>query len=116
MCHRYARWIVFGKEMKMKEFHSRTIPDYLRQDDVQARIRVAIGQAQARAAVTISLAANLFNFSESKLREWEKRGLLRAGRSPAGEEGKGHRQYTMTELAKLALIRDLLDHDFAISE
>jgi GGDEF domain-containing protein len=88
------------------------IEAYLRQSDVQERIRRSIQEARENVTVTISKAASLFGFSESKLREWEKRGLLQTERSILSQDGKGstgHRQYSSAELDKLAVIHELIN-------
>ena len=75
--------------------------------------------ARSKATVTISRAAGLFKFTESQLREWEKRGLLKTDRPILGQDGKtstGHRQYSPEELDKLALIRELMDQGYTLSE
>ncbi len=98
---------------------SREIIEYLQQKDVQARLQKLMQEARSKATVTISRAANLFNFSESQLREWEKRGLLKTDRPLLTQDGKtssGHRQFSPDELDKLALIRELMDQNYTISE
>ena len=103
----------------MNERHQRTIQEYLQQEEAQGRIQDHMQQAQANIAVTISRAARLFQFSESQLREWEKRGLLQTERpllSPEGKGTTGHRQYSLTELFKLAIIRELIDQGYTPSE
>src|SRR5438552_13410310 len=98
---------------------SREIIEYLQQKDVQARLQKLMQEARSKATVTISRAANLFNFSESQLREWEKRELLKTERTALSEDGKtstGHRQFSPNELDKLALIKELLDQGYAVSE
>ena len=98
---------------------SREITEHLQKKDVQARIQKLMQEARSKATVTISRAANLFNFSESQLREWEKRGLLKTDRSLLSQDGKtstGHRQFSPDELDKLALIRELMDQGYTISE
>ncbi len=75
--------------------------------------------ARAKATVTISRAANLFSFTESQLRDWERRGLLRTDRPSLSQDSKtatGHRQYAPEELDKLALIRDLMNEGYTFSE
>src|SRR5579883_1586229 len=96
----------------MNQRSQRSVEEYLRQSDVQARIWENIREARENLTVTISRAASLFNFTESKLREWEKRGLLQTERSLHSQEGKGstgHRQYSSAELDKLAIIRELIN-------
>src|SRR5438876_1080825 len=95
------------------------IRKYLQNEEVQERIIKRMRDAHAKATVTISRAANLFNFSESQLREWEKRELLKTERTALSEDGKtskGHRQFSPDELDKLALIKELLDQGYAVSE
>jgi len=98
---------------------SRKITEYLQKKDVQARIQKRMQDARSKVTVTISRAANLFNFSESQLREWEKRGLLKTDRPLLSQDGKtstGHRQFSPDELDKLALIRELMDQGYTLSE
>lgn len=100
----------------MNERRQQDIKDYLRQSEAQARILEHIQQARAGMAVTISRAARLFQVTESQLREWEKRGLLHTERPLLSAEGKGstgHRQYSLAELSKLAIIKDLIDQGYA---
>ena len=59
----------------------------------------------AKGTVTISRAANLFDFTESQLREGEKQGLLKTDRPALSQDSKtstGHGQYTPEELDKNA--------------
>src|SRR5258708_269129 len=65
--------------------------------------------ARSNATVTISTAAELFGFSESQLREWEKKGLVTTKRETLTQEGRGPRQYSPQELDKLAIIKVLID-------
>lgn len=82
------------------------LQEYLQRQEVQERIRQSIQQARSNVTVTISKAADLFGFTESRLREWEKKGLLKTDRNTA--EGKeGHRRYTTNELDKLAILQEL---------
>src|SRR5437867_10169694 len=78
------------------------IKEYLQQRDVQERIQKSMQEARAKATVTISQAAKLFDLTESQLRDWEKRGLLSTERSLSTEESKGHRQFSPDVLNKLA--------------
>ncbi len=87
--------------------------------EIQERILKRMQEARSKATVTISRAASLFNFSESQLREWEKRGLLKTDRPAPSSESKtstGHRQYSPDELDKLALIRELIDQKYGLNE
>src|SRR6266700_1732227 len=67
--------------------------------------------ARSKATVTISSAAGLFNFSESQLKAWEKRGLLKPVRTVLSQDSKtskGHRQFSPDALDKLALLKILM--------
>lgn len=100
----------------MNDHRQQQIADYLRQHETQARIQAGIQQATSNMAVTISRAANLFDFSESQLREWEKRGLLQTERPLLSTDGKGatgHRQYSLHMVSKLAIIRDLINQGYS---
>jgi DNA-binding transcriptional MerR regulator/GGDEF domain-containing protein len=85
------------------------IKTFLQQQEVQKRIQKSIHNARSKATVTISQAASLFDVSESRLREWEKKGLLTTNRPTTPQESKGHRQYAPNELDKLAIIKVLID-------
>src|SRR6266852_6748715 len=103
----------------MNEPNVERIKQHLQSKEVQERIQNLMLDALSKATVTISRAANLFNFTESQLREWEKRGLLKTDRPALSQDGKtstGHRQYSPEELDKLALIRELMDQDYGLSE
>jgi len=95
--------------MKMSTQSSHNLQEYLRRLDVQERIEKSIQQARSNVTVTISKAADLFDFTESRLREWEKKGLLTTDRNTL--EGKeGHRRYTSNELSKLAVLQELFNN------
>lgn len=103
----------------MHEINIEQIRKYLQDKEVQERIARSMVDAHLKATVTISKAAGLFGFSESQLREWEKRGLLNSQRTALREDNKvakGHRQFTPDELDKLAIIKELLDEGYSISE
>ncbi|HEY1350500.1 MAG TPA: MerR family transcriptional regulator, partial [Ktedonobacteraceae bacterium] len=103
----------------MNEQRKQSITQYLQQHENQVRIWKSMRQAREHITVTISRAASLFDFSEGKLREWEKRGLLQTARPLLASPGKGstgHRQYSQAELDKLAVIKDLLDHGYALND
>lgn len=94
------------------------IREYLQSREVQERIQQKIAEARSKATVTISRAAELFDFTENKLRDWERRGLLgdeRASRQD-GRSASGHRQYTPADLDKLAVIRELLDQGYTVGD
>ena len=79
------------------------IKEYLQQQEVQERIQQSLQQARSNVMVSISRAASLFGFSESQLREWEKKGLLTA----IIRDENGRRHYTTYELSKLAVFQEL---------
>src|SRR5947209_12420433 len=110
---------IFPEEAPMNEPNVERTRKHLQSKEVQERIQKRMQEARSKATVTISRAASLFDFSESQLREWEKRGLLKTDRPLSQEEGKtttGHRQYSPDELDKLALIREFMDQHYALSE
>ena len=82
---------------------------FLQQQEVQKSIQKSMRDARSNATVTISTAAELFGFSESQLREWEKKGLVTTKRETLTQEGRGPRQYSPQELDKLAIIKVLID-------
>ncbi len=84
--------------------------DYLRREDVQERIRQNILRGRSEVTVTIGRAADLFRFSENQLRDWEERGLLTPQRFTK------QRQYSIAELDKLAIIRELIDAGYSPGE
>jgi DNA-binding transcriptional MerR regulator/GGDEF domain-containing protein len=103
----------------MHEINIEQIRKYLQDKEVQERVSQSMLDARSKATVTISKAAGLFGFSESQLREWEKRGLLQSKRTELPEDNKaarGHRQFSPDELDKLALIRELMSHGYTISD
>src|SRR5260370_2649069 len=103
----------------MNESNIDCIRKQFQDKEVQERVTKRMLDAHSKATVTISRAAGLFNFTESQLREWEKRGLLKTDRPTLGQDGKtsaGHRQYSPEELDKLALIRELMDQGYTLSE
>ena len=103
----------------MNEPNIERVRTYLQSKEVQERIQKSMQDARSKATVTISRAAGLFNFTESQLREWEKRGLLKTERTALSQDSKtstGHRQFSPDELDKLALIRELMDQGYALSE
>jgi len=94
----------------MDERSTQDIMLYLQKEDVQARVLQNIQKGRNEAAVTISRAAELFGFTENKLRDWEEVGFLTPLR-PGGL--KGRRLYPLDELDKLAIIRELIDAGYA---
>src|SRR5436305_11217918 len=107
------------QESRMKDLNIEDIRKHFQNRDVQERVQRRMLDARSKATVTISRAAALFGFSESQLREWEKRGLLKSKRTDLPEDSraaKGHRQFSPDELDKLALIRELMDQGYTLSE
>ena len=103
----------------MNEPNVEHIRKYLQTREAQERIQKRMQDARSKATVTISRAAALFDFSESQLREWEKRGWLKTDRPTISQDNKtstGHRQYSPDELDKLALIRELMDQNYLLND
>ena len=103
----------------MNELNIELIKKHFQDKEVQKRVTQRMLDARSKATVTISKAAGLFEFSESQLREWEKRGLLKTERTSLSEDSKsskGHRQFSPDELDKLALIRELMNQGYSLSE
>jgi GGDEF domain-containing protein len=94
----------------MDERSLQSIKKHLQLEDAQKRILQHIQKGRAEATVTISRAAELFEFTENKLRDWEKYGFLNPLR-PVGPMGR--RLYTLRDLDKLAIIRELIDAGYA---
>ncbi len=90
----------------MQEQDLDAIKEYLRRKDAQERIQQSIEHARAGATVTIGRMAKLFDMNESRIRDLEDRHLLSPWRS---KDTTGQRQYSPSELEKLAVIRELLD-------
>jgi GGDEF domain-containing protein len=97
----------------MNERSLQSIKDHLQKRDAQERIEQHIRRGRSEATVTIGRAARLFNFSENQLRDWEARGLLNPLRS---KDTTGQRQYSLAELDKLAVIRELMDAGYSPGE
>ncbi len=96
-----------------KRSKQRVVIDHLRREDAQERIMQKMQKGRAEATVTISRAAELFDLSENRLRDWEEHGFLSPQR-PTGP--KGRRLYTPGELDKLAIIRELIDAGYGPSD
>lgn len=96
-----------------KRSRQRALIEYLRREDAQERILQRIQKGRTEATVTISRAAELFDLSENRLRDWEEHGFLTPLR-PTGP--KGRRLYTPGELDKLAIIRELIDAGYTPSD
>ena len=90
----------------MEERNLDAIKEYLRRKDAQERIQQSIEHARAEATVTIGRMSQLFHMKESRIRDLEDRHLLSPWRS---KDTTGQRQYSPSELEKLAVIRELLD-------
>ena len=84
------------------------IKQHLQNIDAQNRIVKSIQRGRSEATVTIGRAARLFDFTENQLRDWEVRHLLTPHKSPGGQ-----RLYPLSELDKLAIIRELLNANFS---
>ncbi len=95
----------------MDERSVESIRNFLQREDVQEHIRQNIDRGRAEATVRIGRAASLFGFTDSQLRDYEYRGLLNPSRSK--DTTTGQRQYTLDELDKLAIIRELIDAKFS---
>ncbi len=96
----------------MNERNLPRIARHLKDEAAQQRVRQNIQRGRNEVTVTIGRAARLFGFSESQLRDWEKMGLIKPTRPGDGTDTKnatGQRQYSFSELDKLAIIRELLD-------
>lgn len=99
----------------MDERTLQRIKELLQSKEAQERIGQNIQRGREQASVKIGNAARLFGFTENQLRDWEKSGLLKPSRSTKPEspeqEGKspGQRQYSLAELDKLAIIKELMD-------
>ena len=100
----------------MKVVNNEDIKKFLQDSEVQGRVRQRMLEARSRATVTISVAASLSGFTESQLREWDKRGLLQTDRTTPATEGRGHRQYTPQDLDKLMLFRELMNSGYSLSD
>jgi GAF domain-containing protein len=94
-----------------------SIEEYLQQPDTQEKIQRKIIDARSAATVTITRAADLFGFSDTQLRDWDRLGFVSPPRSDgAKQDDKKHRQYSRTELDVLAAIRILRDGSYSITE
>ena len=85
-----------------------SIREHLQSKEAQIRILKNIERGRSEATVTIGRAASLFKFTENQLRDWEARGLVSPNKSAGGQ-----RLYPLTELDRLAIIRELLDAKFS---
>jgi len=90
----------------MEEQTLDTIKEYLRRKDAQERIQQSIEHARAEATVTIGRMAQLFHMKESRIRDLEDKHLLSPWRT---KDTTGQRQYSPSELEKLAIVKELLD-------
>ena len=94
-----------------------SIKEYLRKPDTQEKIQRKIIEARSAATVTITRAADLFGFTDTQLRDWDKHGFVSPPRSDgANQDDKKHRQYSRAELDVLAAIRILRDNSYPITE
>src|SRR5690348_13782982 len=94
-----------------------SIKEYLRKPDTQEKIQRKIIEARSAATVTITRAADLFGFTDTQLRDWDRHGFVSPPRSDgANQDDKKHRQYSRAELDVLAAIRILRDGSYPITE
>jgi DNA-binding transcriptional MerR regulator len=94
-----------------------SIEEYLQQPDTQEKIQRKMIEARSAATVTITRAADLFGFSDTQLRDWDRLGFVSPPRSDGAKlDDKKHRQYSRTELDVLAAIRILRDDSYSITE
>ena len=91
----------------MGKLDQQSIESYLQREEVQERIRENILRNRSQLTVPISGAVHLFGFGVNQLRKWEEKGLLNPKR-----EGT-HRQYSLQDLDKLAIIHELVEAKFA---
>ena len=84
----------------------------LQDEEVQARVQKNIRRGQEDVKVTIGRASELFNIRPTKLRELDE--LLFPERSK--EAANGQRQYSLTELNKIAIISELLNEKIPLSD
>lgn len=91
----------------MEERTLERIKLFLRREEVQEQIQQRILYTRSLITVPIGGAVSLLGFSENQLRKWEEKGLLSPQR-----EGK-HRHYSISDLDKLAIIRELIDAKFS---
>lgn len=92
----------------------RRIRRHLQQPEAQQRIRHSMHNARLKATVTTSRVAELLDLGQQQLRDWDNRGLIKSERTSTisteeGKQSKGHRQFSLDELDKLALIKELTD-------
>jgi GGDEF domain-containing protein len=109
-------YFVASQENGVKNVNDKNIREFLEDREVQDRVRRSMLNARKRATVTISVAAALSGFTESQLREWDKKGYLQTDRTIPSTEGKGHRQYTPQDLDKLMLMRELMDNGYSLGD
>jgi DNA-binding transcriptional MerR regulator len=101
----------------MYEQRKPPIKEFLRLTDTQENIQRKIIEVRSAATVTITRAAELFDFSDTQLRDWDRLGFVRPPRSDGDkQEDKKHRQYSRAELDVLAAIRILRDSGYSITE
>src|SRR5690348_11941887 len=80
---------------------------YLSNAEVRKGIAKGMLQWRSDIQVTIGRAASLLRLSENQLRDWEEHGLLQP------ERLANHRQYSLEDLDKLVIIRELINAKFA---
>ncbi len=104
----------------MKVVNNKDIGKFLQDSGVLESLRRRLLDVRSHAAVTISVAAQLSGFSESQLRELEKRGWVNPSRPEhnhsSEQEGRKHCQYTPIDLDSLIIIRTLMDENYSSVE
>ena len=97
--------------------NQKRIQTHLEDQTVQERILQNIQRGRGDLVVTIGRASELSGFSINQLRDWEKKGLLKPFRPESSEARgtSGQRQYPISELDKLAIIRELINIGFSPS-
>ena len=91
----------------MSEQNIQSIKNHLQKKETQERIRSNILRINTQVTVPIGGVVDLFGFTVNQLRKWEDKGLLKPQR-----EGK-HRHYSLKDLEKLAVIRELIDAKYS---
>ena len=91
----------------MNEGYTNNIRKHLEDENARQRVRKDMERVHEEATVTIGRAAELFGFSENQLRDWENRGFLNPRRS---QGDRGQRLYAVSDLDKLALLKELLEN------
>jgi GGDEF domain-containing protein len=91
----------------MNEQSIQSIKNHLQKKEAQERIRSNILSIYTKVSVPIGGVVDLFGFTVNQLRKWEDKGLLKPQR-----EGR-HRHYSLKDLEKLAVIKELIDAKYS---